>query len=827
MISHNQSPLPIDVEDVVVVRPSSFAQKVAEQLLQAGLDLPIIRRLDLKVIAMLAGIAAIWLAASDLAMAAHPIALSPADAEIVDSVHTASLARREANLRSTIAQNSVWPHNLWGDNLWCLAALYLNEEVDDANARLLNHAHTYNAQFEGGDPAAEPWISLGMFDYARTLSLFHSRSTHFPSRLAPATETAMKEAVWNFVSRHSLMVNNGLDSLFVLMGTENHDLNYRPFHYLMLAVLSTDPSYAGRKLADGHSLAEHLDAYTAYFRQWPRFRAMAGLWVEIGSNTYQKYSWPALFNLHELSPDPIIREQFGKLLDLAFIEEEQISVRGWRGGGRSRAGHGAPDFLNYKHMLLDGTSGGSSHSRVMETSTYQAPAYAILLRHRAFPAAQPFVIRNIVPGEVDDSGYPNVPGEINHLRNDPAQANYAYRTPHYLLGSTLMNPQLVYSGISWQNRVCGMLFHDPDASGVSQVHPHIEHSGGGRPQNPFFTIQHQNVLLLQRIARRTMPHGSYNTDRIMMRFTGADLHKTEQSGWIFTTNGKAYVAVRFLDGGHVWNEAQTEAFPANYSGHSNDTTRILMHAGDITEGSFEAFQAAVLANPLTVTTNDVDYRFGSPQQRIQVNRYVASSPQNFAQPRINGITQELRPNAANPLKTFDSPYLSMDYGSGVAVASYPGYEDLVLDFDASCCSSGGSAAISFDDWIAEYHTAVEGLTGFDEDPDGDGIPNGIEAWFGTRPDRPSQGLVVTGMGEGSFTFSHPENPDMPNDMTVYYEWSPDLVNWYRCDGTSGPPDGTRVTVTKTTVNAVATLTATVTSSFATNRLFLKAVASQD
>lgn len=628
----------------------------------------------------MAGIAAICFAVPE-PTEARGIGLSPADQELVDSVRAASLARRKVLLRNSIATDSVWPNNLWGDNLWCLSALYLNEKVDDANSRLLNHAQAYNAQFDGGAPASTPWVDLAIFDYARTLSLFHSQSTHFPGRLAPATEAAMKEAVWNFVSRHSLMAINGLGSLFILRGTENHDLNYRPFHYLMLAVLSTDPDYAGRTLADGHSLAEHLNAYTAYFREWPRYRVMAGLWVEIGSNSYQKYSWPALFNLHELAPDPVIREQFGKLLDLAWIEEEQISVRGQRGGGRSRAEHPAGGFLGYKDLFLVGTTGASSHSRVMETSTYQAPAYAILLRHRAFPAAQPFIIRNIVPGEVNTSGHPPVPGEINHLRNDPAQANYAYRTPHYLLGSTLMNPRLLHAGIGWQNRTCGMLFHDPTASGISAVHPEIEHPGGGRPQNPFFSVQHQNVLLVQRIARRAMPDGSYNTDRIYMRFTGADLQKSEQGGWIFTTNGKAYVAVRFLDGGHVWNETQTEAFPAQYTGHTTDTTRILMHAGDSTVSTFGAFQAAVLANPLAVTSNDVDYRFGSPQQRIQVNRYVADSPQNFVQPRINGATQDLRPTPTNPHKTFDSPYLSMDYGSNTATASYPGYENLVLEFD--------------------------------------------------------------------------------------------------------------------------------------------------
>ena len=960
---------------------------------------------------------------------ARAVGLSPPDEELVESVRTASRERREVLLRNSIATDSTWPNGTWGNNLWTLSALYLNEKADQANARLLTAAKAYTDTYLStgsigsptpDNPEGAPWTFFSITDYVRTLCLFHSQSPHFPGRLTAETEAAMKEALWLWTSKGSRLEAFSLQRLYWLIGTENHDLNYRPVYYLVTSMLADDPAYRNRMLDDGYTTAEHAAAQTAYFREWPRHRAMAGFWIEIGSNTYQKYSWPALVNLHDLSPDPVIREQFGKLLDLACIEEEQISVRGWRGGGRSRASHDAADFNSYKNLLLLGATGHSSHSRVLETSTYQAPAFAVLLRHRAFPAGEPFVIRNVVPGEVDTTVTPDWVGELNPIRNDSAQANYTYRSPHYLLGSTLTNPQLVYAGISWQNRTCGMLFDDPKSATVSQVHPHYEHPGGGRPQNPTFAVQHKSVLLIQRIARRAVPFGSYNTGKLNMRFTGADLQKTEAGGWIFTTDGKAYVAVRFLDGGHVWNATQTEAFPADYTGDTTDTTRILMHAGDISEGNFEAFRTAVLANPLTVTANDADYRFGSPQQRIQVNRYVADSPQNFVQPRINGVTQQLRPTPDNPLKTFDSPYLSMDYGSNIATAHYPGYEDLVLEFDPHIYQSKGvlirssaenyqssttvttntlsgftvdagkggklilaaswesansaisamwkgtdvfatavkraggrnsailhldnptpgtgSIVVTFDTptrsrvgavmalglesgvhvtssgggrvgslttispallvgaytnnggdtitgpfssllyngtsgssmgnagfaieqepisrtytwnvtsnsdvhalaafkpssgtpplagyeaWIAGYAAGVGDRAGFDADPDGDLIPNGIEAWFGTRPDQASQGLVAVGAaGEGRFTFRHPVNLVLPASITVSYEWSADLVEWFPCDGASGPPGGSRVTISAATEAGTTNVT-TSTSNSSSNRLFLRAAA---
>jgi hypothetical protein len=358
----------------------------------------------------------------------------PSVEPLVTETQDASLKLREEVLRKTIIKDTCWPQGIWGDNLWCLAALYLNEKTDAANARLLKQANAYidMTRKSGSTPAPTPeqpgnapWTFFSITDYVRVLCLFHAKSTHFPGRLKSETETAMKEALWLWVSKESRIADAGLDDLFLLLGTENHDLNKRPNYYLITALLKDDPGFRDRKLADGHTVSEHADAYTAFYREWPVSRAKAGLWVEVGSNTYQKYSWPALFNLHELAPDPLIRKRFGLLLDLAFIEEEQISVHGRRGGGRSRAYPEPNAFQSYKNLLYatKGQPAGSSHSRVIETSRYQLPAEAILLRSRAFPATQPFVIRNRVLGELASAEAGE--GEGHRLASDSALVNYA------------------------------------------------------------------------------------------------------------------------------------------------------------------------------------------------------------------------------------------------------------------------------------------------------------------------------------------------------------------------------------------------------------------
>ncbi|MCX7007805.1 MAG: hypothetical protein NTY53_11260, partial [Kiritimatiellaeota bacterium] len=259
----------------------------------------------------------------------------------------------------------------------------------------------------------------------------------------------------------------------------------------------------------------------------------------------------------------------------------------------------------------------------------------------------------------------------HRLAADSALVNYAYRTPHYLLGSTLQNPSLTlpdlktgeptlkYSGISRQNRACGMLFDDLASAEICAVSAVIEHGSGGRPQHPFWSVQHENILILQRIAplgRSTL--GSYSTGTIGIGFDGKALEKVEEAGWIFASNGKAFVGAKFLDGGYVWDEKRVLTTPANFN-KATDKSRILLYAGDIVSHvSFEKFKADVLASRLNVTPDKVDYQFGPTTNHLEVTLYDAKALDRFSLPLINGKPVELR-----PAQTYQSPYLNGEFGS--------------------------------------------------------------------------------------------------------------------------------------------------------------------
>jgi hypothetical protein len=113
---------------------------------------------------------------------------------------------------------------------------------------------------------------------------------------------------------------------------------------------------------------------------------------------------------------------------------------------------------------------------------------------------------------------------------------------------------------------------------------------------------------------------------------------------------------------------------------------------------------------------------------------------------------------------------------------------------------------------------------FTADPDGDGLDNGVEAWFGTNPAVSNGGLKEVSKSGGLFTFRHPETGSPLTDVTGSYQWSLDLVTW-NAPGTVGD---TTVTISATPNDPAAGTTKVVAdttgSAVTPAQLFLRAVA---
>jgi hypothetical protein len=112
---------------------------------------------------------------------------------------------------------------------------------------------------------------------------------------------------------------------------------------------------------------------------------------------------------------------------------------------------------------------------------------------------------------------------------------------------------------------------------------------------------------------------------------------------------------------------------------------------------------------------------------------------------------------------------------------------------------------SFSSWVDIYD--LDELDGMEDDFDGDGVPNAIEAWFGTRPDVFSTGVLLVGRNGNNMQFSHPRSEAPPGDLGGHYMWSKDLVVWHECNGADGPLSGERVNVALETVGNTTIVTA--------------------
>ncbi|MCW1886345.1 fibronectin type III domain-containing protein [Luteolibacter flavescens] len=126
-------------------------------------------------------------------------------------------------------------------------------------------------------------------------------------------------------------------------------------------------------------------------------------------------------------------------------------------------------------------------------------------------------------------------------------------------------------------------------------------------------------------------------------------------------------------------------------------------------------------------------------------------------------------------------------------------------------------------WIAGYN--VGALTGFEDDADGDGLSNGLEALLGTNPSTANASALTQVTSNGTTTsFFHTLASNAISDVAASYEWSPNLTDWYAADGVAGPAGG--ATVNATTTPAAGGVTVTATSSSPMTKAFIRLKASQ-
>jgi len=229
--------------------------------------------------------------------------------------------------------------------------------------------------------------------------------------------------------------------------------------------------------------------------------------------------------------------------------------------------------------------------------------------------------------------------------------NYAYRTPEYVTGCSMNDirrwtkqegkpARFAYGPLG---RWSGVIFRD--ASAV-----YLEAYTGEK-----WNVQSKDVMIAQRY-RNSYYKGDARADLV------GSLDVSEKADWVFADNGDAYAAVRIVKGGYYWNKPDHRRLYLE-----DQYSPILVQTGRrAVYGTFDKFQEAILAAPLTLTDDTLDYT-GPNSSRIEFFMCKDSDREPYPKslPRIDGSELDL-----DLEYTYRSPYMESKVGSEVVTVRY-------------------------------------------------------------------------------------------------------------------------------------------------------------
>ena len=270
--------------------------------------------------------------------------------------------------------------------VYALAALYTGEDIKGGNEQIRKAW----AEAAGKDKkmtvqeAGDEKVKWCMRGWLRLYYLFNDKSHFFKGRLEADVQAKLEEMFYLYGRYKSSVARADLKNIWHIHGSENHDMMDFSNAYLALQAVQNLPAYKSRKLPDGHTPAEHVEAWHEYYARYCLERAKNGLFVEI-SPTYGKWFVGEFVNMYEFSEDPLVRKRMEMLLHLMWADWAVDQLNGVRGGGKTRCYQGSysqkggSDAWDRLAGVLFGiepwhwNSHGGFSMLALQTSTYELP----------------------------------------------------------------------------------------------------------------------------------------------------------------------------------------------------------------------------------------------------------------------------------------------------------------------------------------------------------------------------------------------------------------------------------------------------------------------
>jgi hypothetical protein len=617
-----------------------------------------------------------------------------------DSAEFERIRRTHTENANTFFENAMRKKNLIPLH-GAFARLWLNRDLPEAN-RLLHQAQQAIIAHEKGDGemtvdiASSEHVKWQMRTWNRLYQLFHDKSRFYPGRLDGDAQGMIEEMFWLYVSKMSHFERAGLDHVWSIHGSENHEMMHYSNALLALQALKNSPSYKNRSLPDGRSVAAHYVAWNAYYKAYCVSRAKHGLLVEVFSNYGPSYTLPEIMNMRDLSEDDVLRERMDKLLHLIWADWAVAQLNGVRGGGRTRL---YQDDANNERQLV--SWGSRDRWRLMSDyllgtgkwwrAVPNHPIQGMNLIMATTGYRLPDVIMDIATDAEGRGEYTYVTRRMSKQKQmatedipvrstgwyafdpeDPRMVGYDYCTPDYVMGSLLIDPQLPrvdsradqgleegYPALTSQNRYHAIVF----ASNINaRVVPQCEGLGNRKTYGQQQAVQHKNLLLVQRHAKAK----TTGDMRVIWGGKGMRTRIVERGGWMILKEGNAWLGVKGF--------SRTKANASCGSSWDNDVI-LRMNDGKAPV----AFVAARMTDFADITAF-FNYLQGFKGKLADGWFTLANGTESLslhlesaALPKVSGKPIDLRPEML-----FDSPFLRSTHGSGV-VTIQKGQRKVTID----------------------------------------------------------------------------------------------------------------------------------------------------